>query len=185
MRLLCGLLVSRLRSPVSRTGTASCPFSRQGPVRLGVCEHAGGDLLRQGRDDRPGGQLGGAWGTRTAPGSPPGCGATGPVGDRTRPAGRRAHGRNAAEAIGAYRGVQPDSQPLRQGSKHATSGLPWPFLSESRSTDVANRLCLLYPPDLFLPGSQTRKYLPAILRGFCQDLGFRLLSKGLCGSFPL
>ena len=41
-------------------------------------------------------------------------GATGPVCDRTRPAGRRAHDRNASEAGGACRRPQPGSRPLRQ-----------------------------------------------------------------------
>ena len=86
---------------------------RPAPTRSGsqVLRHAFGVL--HGRR-RPGGRPGRPCGPRTAPRSPPRRGATGPVCDRTRPAGRRAHDRNASEAGGACRRPQPGSQPLRQ-----------------------------------------------------------------------
>src|SRR5262249_56510106 len=64
-----------------------------------VLRHAFGVL--HGRR-RSGGRPGGSCGPRTAQGSPRRRGATGPVCDRTDPAGRGAHGRNASEAGGGY-----------------------------------------------------------------------------------
>ena len=75
-----------------------------------VVRHAFGVL--HGRR-RPGGRPGRPCGPRTAPRSPPRRGATGPVCDRTGPAGRRAHDRNASEAGGACRRPQPGSRHLR------------------------------------------------------------------------
>ena len=76
-----------------------------------VVRHAFGVL--HGRR-RPGGRPGRPCGPRTAPGSPPCRGATGRVGDRTRPADRPAHDRDSSATGGACRRPQPGSQPLRR-----------------------------------------------------------------------